>query len=259
MGRPTQATIEKREAKQQAMITAAVTAALAGTKDEMRSELQKEILEQLAAAKATAGATTAHAAIEGVVNMTKETGDVGNRAFAGMIALAIAEMSSQASGNFKKFVPPEVLEQQAAARQRMVKLLVECRTGGRTPRYRVTELQYLNETRISPQWHDVVDKKMHDTEIYWDEVPNRGMVPLCADAEAIFTEFLNSLGEVPVTRKAPDPWIRTDKRLFKAASDEQMGRQSNPFNDPRVKGKGGQAVPQHQAILGSVAAPAEVR
>ena len=259
MGRPTQATIEKREAKQQEMITAAVTAALAGTKEEMRAELQKEILSQLDAAKDVAGAPSARAAIEGVVNMSKETGDVGNRAFAAQIALAIAEMSSQASGNFKKFVPPETLEQWAAARQRMVKLLVECRAAGRTPRYRVTGLQYLNETRIYPQWHDVVDKKMHDTEIYWDEVPNQDMVPVCADAEAIYAEFLNSLGEVPVSRAAPTPWMRTDKRLFKAASDEQMGRQSNPFNDPRVKGKGSQAVPEHRAILGSVAAPAEVR
>ena len=259
MGRPTQATIEKREAKQQAMITAAVTAALAGTKEEMRAELQKEILSQLDAAKTVAGAPSAAAAIEGVVNMSKSAGSSGDKAFANVLALAIAEMTSQASGNFKKYVAPEVLEQWAAARERMVKLLVECRAAGRTPRYRVTQLQYLNETRIFAQWHDVVDKKMHDTEIYWDEVPNQGMVPLCADAEAIFAEFLNSLGEVPVTRKAPEPWMRTDKRLFKAASDEQMGRQSNPFNDPRVKGKGGQAVPQHQAILGNVAAPAEVR
>lgn len=266
MGRPTQATVEKREAAQRAMIQEAVSAALGGAqeqlradKEQMRSDLQKEILEQLAKAKAVGTAETTAAALEGVANLTKEAGTSGDKAFASMIAMSIAELTSQASGNYKKYIAPEVLESWAHARERMVKLLVECRAKGTTPRYRVTGVQYLNETRIFPQWHNVTDKKMHDTEIYWDEVPNQQMVPLSPEAEAIYTEFLNSLGEVPVQRRAPEPWIRTDKRLFKAASDDQMGRQTNPFHDPRVPGKGSQLVPKHEAILGSVAPPAEVR
>ena len=96
MGRPTQATIEKREAKQQEMITAAVTAALAGSEERMRAKLQEEILAQLASAKEVAGAPTAQAALQGVHDMSKAAGSAGDKAFANVLALAIAEMTSQA-------------------------------------------------------------------------------------------------------------------------------------------------------------------
>lgn len=257
MARPTKEEQERKRLKEDERLAGMIAAALTAAQDKMRADLRTELLAEVTQIAAIPTAP--------VVNLVQPHSAEGDKGFASALALAIANLSSQGT-NKAPYVPPEVVDGWKSAQQRMVELIVSARAEGSTdlsrmPRYRVTKPQYLNETKIEPQWHDKSNNRMADTEIYWDEVPNQGMEPINETALAIYAEFRLSIGEAEVVRKdSPTPWVRTDKRLFKGMSPEQREKNFGAStHDPRVSGAGAPTTGKHIHLLGTVSQPAVVR
>jgi hypothetical protein len=115
----------------------------------------------------------------------------GDDSFANSLALAIAKIGSQKTG--EKYVDPEVLAKRDEARERMIRLIVEARERGDKPTYTVRSKIYFDEVMIDPKWIGP-DHIARDTEIVWPGIPNLALKPIDAVAAAIFDAFNESIG-----------------------------------------------------------------
>lgn len=176
-------------------------------KAEVARAVQAEVAKSLAAARETAGT-----AIDG-----------GDAKFAEKLALAIASLQEQGPGA-KKFVAPELLQARAAARERMMELIVEARASKIVPRYSLRAKVFLDEVLVDPMWVEPRTHITRPTVIEWPGVPNEAMRP-CTDhlaspdgedegkpryraaneiADAIYKEFRASIGsKTPYTVDRP--------------------------------------------------------
>src|SRR6185437_16296658 len=121
-------------------------------------------------------------------NAPAQSGDAG---FANSLALAIAKIGSQKSG--EQYVDPEVLAKRAEARERMVRLIIEARERGDKPTYTVRAKIHFDEVLVEPKWIGSYHNA-RDTEIVWPGVPNLALKPLDEVSTAIFDAFNESIG-----------------------------------------------------------------
>ena len=159
--------------------------------DEFKAAVQAEVqallpklAAEIAAARSAAG--------------TKEEAGDPDKNWMRELAMAMAEISDQ--GTNRKRVAPEILAKRVAARDKMMKLLIETRAQKLKPDYRLVALVQLNDPKTGPRLIQPFrldkDKRPVPVEIIWYGVPNEAMKPLNEPAKAIYRAFMESIGGV---------------------------------------------------------------
>lgn len=233
-------------------------------KEAVRAAVAEYAAELQVQAAAHGGAPSASS-----VAMAAATG--GERNFAELLALAIAELNDQGSG--RKRVAPEILAMRSKARERMGRLIMEARAAKAGPEYRVMTTMFLNERQIDPYQKDAANLPV-PTEIVWSGVPNDGMLPLNKVASEIFDAYKESVGATPRVVQEQPAWITAGGLVVRGAAPARrmVANLENPLpgvyeegpaprdpdfadalaikgpNDPRAK---------EVRILGSIAEPAK--
>jgi hypothetical protein len=122
---------------------------------------------------------------------SQDKGDAGDRRFADMLAMAIAQLTDQGVG--RKRVAPEVLVFREESHRRMLLLLQEARAKGEEVLYSLCNRVYIDEQLVEPRFIGA-DKREQATKIVWDGVPNLALVPENETAREIFSAFKDSIG-----------------------------------------------------------------
>src|SRR5262249_32968535 len=126
MGRKTKETLEAEKLAQEERFNAAVS----GKVTEMLPDLVGQILGQLNAHKSVEPQEIVLPSTIPEFDIRKPGSTEGNVAWANALALAIGNIASQGTGK-APYVAPETMERWAAARKRMMDMLIEVRDGKR--------------------------------------------------------------------------------------------------------------------------------
>lgn len=182
------------------------------------------------------------------------------------LAMAISHLTDQGMPEERKRIPPEELAKREAARDRMGRLIMDCRARGVKPQYRALNKSVLNEVTINPYTRGK-EGKMEPVTFGWDGEPNDVMYPLDADAVEIFEAFRESRGAYSRGPNQKKPvWATAGGVIINGAGPRSMREIEIPVygdapaserfqsglsvqvaNDPNAK---------HVNILGTIAAPA---
>lgn len=231
---------------------------------EIRELIAKAVAEEMA--KLTLNAAQAPAA-QGL------GGDDAMKLF-NQMALAIAQMSNQT--NDRKAIDPAILQERAAARERMSVLIKGAHaqikaarsTGDEAiikkaeldflPRYRVIAKCCLNERIVVPFRQDPATKAAVPQNISWSGEPNDAMRPVNDVAKRIYAEFRASRGELALGTIPKPLWLSPNGLVIegdhpkKQIHDEEQRFKENISIDPLPNDPTADFV----NILGTVAAPA---
>lgn len=182
------------------------------------------------------------------------------------LALAISQLTDQGMPEERKRLAPEEIVKREAARDRMGRLIMDCRARGVKPQYRALNKSVLNEVTINPYTRGK-EGKMEPVTFGWDGEPNDVMYPLDADAVAIFEAFRESRGAYSRGPNQKKPvWASAGGVIINGAGPRSMREIEVPVygdapaaerfnhglslqvaNDPNAK---------HVNILGTIAAAA---
>lgn len=187
----------------------------------------------------------------------KGAGAPVDASFAQALAVAIAQMSDQ--GTNRKRVAPEVMHAREAARDKMLRLIVDARERGEVPFYRLQHKVHLDDMLVDPQWVGP-DHVARPTEIEWPGVPNEAMSPLNEIAKEIHAAFCDSIGSA-VKAYEPGP-MRVTARGLVIMGQAPRSRDNAPANASpsgeglRLRGRGQPGALVETRILGTMAEPA---
>lgn len=241
MPRPSKAEMEYRERARQEEIQAAAQKMM----NEMIPSLVTAVVAQL------------HVSSQGQPVTTSQPVDIAS--------LATAMVRASNPKNRTQALDPELMTRRKAHYNRMVELIEQAKANDEVPIYKLRGKTQLNTQIIDPQWREEGTKRIVDTEINWDRIPNEAMIPVNDVAKKIHAEYKGWIG-LAIARegqpKAPwltgaAPWIHSGEGVIRGkapAVPPELGDAGDAmFPDPRRTGRPNKA--GGTRILGSLHPP----
>lgn len=228
--------------------------------DDFETQVEARVQERLDAFKSEIVATLAEQLRTARGDDTAEPElHSGDRALISSLAVELARLTDP--HNVKQTISPEVAKARAAAKERMMALLMQAHVEKKMPTYILRNKAYLGEILIEPKYEDPVTHKMEDQGINWPGIPNLAMVPTNEIAERIFTEykdFIGSVGKAPTGARSP--WALSGGKIkrtdFIAPSAQRQVGDGMAFDPRRPLSE--DSAPETVAVLGTVFAPVKI-
>ncbi len=249
MARLSREAMAAREAEKQAEFNAAVQAKVDEAIPALKQEMLGELAAMLQASREAAGTT-----------------DKASSSDSSMISELVTHLARLTNKDMAKIiVSPEEMAKRDAARNEMIRLIIDAQAEGKMPVYRMVRKAYLAEIKVEPQVRNAATKVMEDRLIDWPNIPNEAMKPHNAVAAKIYEQFMIYIGGQSLIKNAAPSFVQNGKEIFHIRPVDPAETGYQPL-DPRKMGGFAPGVPQFASeaqksavrVLGTIAPAAKV-